>query len=129
TESASRPKWAHGERRDAIIEAAIRVVARDGLRRLTYRSLAEEAGVAHGLVRHHFGSLDALIEEALRVCTARTAETLSLNPASGNPDDFARGIVETLQRDPETQLYQYEVLMESRRTESLREAVDVMMTH
>ncbi|MDW6064630.1 TetR family transcriptional regulator [Streptomyces sp. FXJ1.4098] len=27
-----------------------------GLRRLTYRAVAEEAGVTHGLVVHHFGS-------------------------------------------------------------------------
>ncbi|MBJ7324376.1 MAG: TetR family transcriptional regulator [Rhodococcus sp.] len=127
--SGDRRQWAHGERREGIIQAAIRVVAQGGLGRITYRSVAEEAGVAHGLVRHHFGSIDALVEEALQVCITRTVTTIGLNPGSGNPEDFARGIVESLQRDPDTQFFQYEVLLESRRTESLRESVDKMMAH
>ncbi|MEW1980551.1 TetR family transcriptional regulator [Citricoccus sp. NPDC079358] len=126
-DASKRTQWAHGERRDGIIEAAITVVARDGLRRLTYRSVAEEAGVAHGLVRHHFGSIDVLIEEALGACVKRTAILLSMKQESDNPEDFARGIVESLQLDPETQLFQYEVLLESRRKESLRGLVDAMM--
>ena len=55
----------YGTGREALLDAAVRVVARGGLRRLTYRAVAQEAGVTHGLVVHHFGSRDALIEEAL----------------------------------------------------------------
>lgn len=47
--------------RDALLRAAIKVTARGGLRALTYRAVAEEAGVVRGLVRFHFGSRDALI--------------------------------------------------------------------
>lgn len=122
------PRWSHGARREALIEAAIRVVAEGGLRRLTYRSVAAEAGVAHGLVRHHFGSIDALIEEALIACIAETRATISLDPPSGDPGDFARGLIESLQREPEAQLFQYEVMLESRRTEALQQPVESMLT-
>ena len=53
TESQTRPGY--GEGRDALLTATVRVVARRGLRNLTYRAVAEEAGVTHGLVAHYFG--------------------------------------------------------------------------
>ncbi len=49
----------------ALLQATITVVARGGLRALTYRAVAAEAGVSHSLVRHHFGTRDQLIAEAL----------------------------------------------------------------
>ncbi len=55
----------YGEGRSALLAAAVHVGATRGLRHLTYRSVAAEAGVAPGLVAHHFGTRDALIEEAL----------------------------------------------------------------
>jgi AcrR family transcriptional regulator len=60
---AARPGY--GEGRTALLDAAISVVSDRGLRGLTIRSVASEAGVTHGLVRHHFGSRDALIEATL----------------------------------------------------------------
>jgi AcrR family transcriptional regulator len=62
--------WAYGDGREALLTAAVRVVARKGIRHLTYRALARQAGVTHGLVTYHFGSRDALIRAALQ-CTAR----------------------------------------------------------
>jgi TetR/AcrR family transcriptional regulator, regulator of biofilm formation and stress response len=54
-----------GDGRVALLEAAIRVGAHQGLCGLTIRSAAAEAGVSHGLVRHHFGSRQQLVDEAL----------------------------------------------------------------
>ncbi|MGK4578743.1 TetR family transcriptional regulator [Kitasatospora sp. HPMI-4] len=48
----------YGEGREALLAAAVRVVARGGLRNLTYRAAAKEAGVTHGLVVHHFGAAE-----------------------------------------------------------------------
>src|SRR3712207_8439845 len=62
---AARPAPGYGEGRRALLAAAVHVVATRGLRHLTYRSVAQEAGVAHGLVAHHFGTRDALLEAAL----------------------------------------------------------------
>ena len=52
-EAAPKPRYGGG--RDALIEAAILVVAREGLRGLTIRSVAAEAGVTRGLFCSHFG--------------------------------------------------------------------------
>src|SRR3712207_5466329 len=60
---AVRPK--HGQGREALLRATVHVVAREGLRGLTYRAVAEEAGVANTLVAHHFGTRDALLQAAL----------------------------------------------------------------
>lgn len=124
----ARPGLVHGERREALIAAAVQVVAKRGFRRLTYRSIAEEAGVAHGLVRHHFGTIDTLIVEALKHCCDVTLATIQLDPPSGDVEDFLQGLIESLQSDSETQLFQYEVMLESRRTESLRKPVADMLS-
>ena len=50
------------------------VVATRGLRHLTYRSVAQQAGVAHGLVAHHFGTRDALLEAALEFSLDNSVE-------------------------------------------------------
>lgn len=55
------------ERREQILTAALAVAARDGLARLTLRSVATEAGLSHGSVILHFGSKDALLAGLLDV--------------------------------------------------------------
>ena len=48
-------------RRQSLIEATARVLARDGAGGSSVRAIALEAGVSPGLVAHHFGGVDALI--------------------------------------------------------------------
>lgn len=48
-------------RRLALIEATVRVLAREGAGGASVRAIATEAGVSAGLVTHHFGSVDVLI--------------------------------------------------------------------
>uniref|UniRef100_UPI004040262F TetR/AcrR family transcriptional regulator n=1 Tax=Streptomyces sp. SS7 TaxID=3108485 RepID=UPI004040262F len=94
-------------------------MARDGLRRPTYRAVAQEAGVTHGLVVHHFGSRDALIEEA-PAHTIRTSPSAgSLEPGTGRVADFSTGLPEMVTAAPDTQAFQYELLLESRRRPEL----------
>ncbi|MGX1472759.1 UNVERIFIED_CONTAM: AcrR family transcriptional regulator [Streptomyces canus] len=115
----SRKRVHYGEGREALLSAAVRVVARGGLRRLTYRAVAEEAGVTHGLVVHHFGSRDALIEETL-AHTIRTSLSISaLEPGTGKVADFSSGVSEMVTADPDKQAFQYELLLESRRRPEL----------
>ncbi|WNM34729.1 TetR family transcriptional regulator [Streptomyces sp. Li-HN-5-11] len=116
----------YGEGRGALLEAAVRVVARGGLRKLTYRAVAAEAGVTHGLVAHHFGSRDTLLEEALRWCVTRSIETSSLVPASGRLEDFAATLADFIAADPDVQAFQYELKLESSRRPELRHHVDLL---
>jgi AcrR family transcriptional regulator len=53
----------HGALRDALLEAARRVLERDGLSGLTLRAVAREAGVSHAAPTHHFGDLTGLVSE------------------------------------------------------------------
>ena len=60
--AASAP-YHHGALRDALLEAAERVLERDGLSGLTLRAVAREAGVSHAAPTHHFGDLTGLVSE------------------------------------------------------------------
>ncbi|TFE58282.1 TetR family transcriptional regulator [Streptomyces sp. ICN441] len=126
TESAETPasrgprrRIGYGEGREALLNAAVRVVARGGLRRLTYRAVAQEAGTTHGLVVHHFGSRDALIEEALTHSIRTSLDTSSVEPRTGEVADFAAGVSALVTDDPDREAFQYELLLEARRRPEL----------
>jgi AcrR family transcriptional regulator len=53
----------HGALHQALLEAAERVLERDGLSGLTLRAVAREAGVSHAAPTHHFGDLSGLLSE------------------------------------------------------------------
>ncbi len=50
------PYLSKDERREAILQAAMRVALAEGLAAMTVRRIAAEAGVAAGQVHHHFAS-------------------------------------------------------------------------
>jgi len=56
---------AGGERREAILVAAARVIARSGVRGLRVEEVASEAGVSPPLLYYHFASRQGLIRAAL----------------------------------------------------------------
>ncbi|MFD1657157.1 TetR/AcrR family transcriptional regulator [Streptomyces caeni] len=114
-----RRRLGYGEGREALLKAAVRVVGRRGLRHLTYRAVAEEAGVTHGLVVHHFGSRDALIEEALAYSVRTSLSSSLIEPGTGRPEDFATGLSHMVDSDPDSQAFQYELLLEARRRPQL----------
>ena len=50
------------DRREQIMDAALRVFAQKGFARATNREIAREAGVTSGLIYHYFDSKDALLK-------------------------------------------------------------------
>src|SRR5205085_2427219 len=50
------------DKRRLILEAAVRVFARKGYHTCRVGDIAEEAGVAHGLLYHYFRSKDEVLE-------------------------------------------------------------------
>jgi len=50
------------EKRRLILQAAVRVFARKGFHESRVGDIAEEAGIAHGLLYHYFDSKDELLE-------------------------------------------------------------------
>jgi AcrR family transcriptional regulator len=63
--TAATPDGARSTR-DKLIDAAFRVVARDGLEAASVKTIAAEAGVAPGLVHYHFPTKEAVLVAALR---------------------------------------------------------------
>lgn len=58
--------------RARIRDAALRCFGADGFERATIRGIAEAAGVSSGLIRHHFGTKEALRE----ACDAHLAKLI-----------------------------------------------------
>ncbi len=54
------------EKRRLILDAAVRVFARKGFHTSRVGDIAEEAGVAHGLLYHYFASKDEVLETIFR---------------------------------------------------------------
>ena len=54
------------DKRRLILDAAVRVFAREGYHDARVGDIAKEAGVAYGLVYHYFGSKEAVLETIFR---------------------------------------------------------------
>ena len=57
---------AQEERRRQILDAAVRAFAKKGYHACRVSDIAQEAGVAYGLVYHYFDSKDAVLESVFR---------------------------------------------------------------
>ncbi|MEU1475068.1 TetR/AcrR family transcriptional regulator [Streptomyces sp. NPDC001668] len=85
------------ERRQRIIDAAIRVVGKKGLAGLTHRSAAAEADVPLGSTTYHFKSLDELMVAALRQASEGFAKAVAAHGALDGPGgDLAAGLARVL---------------------------------
>jgi TetR/AcrR family fatty acid metabolism transcriptional regulator len=60
--SATPTRSARQDRRQAILDSAVRVFARRGFHACRVSDIADEAGVAYGLVYHYFGSKDSVLD-------------------------------------------------------------------
>ena len=54
------------DKRRLILDAAVRVFARKGYHTSRVGDIAEEAGIAHGLLYHYFGSKEEVLETVFR---------------------------------------------------------------
>ncbi|MEU6646150.1 TetR family transcriptional regulator C-terminal domain-containing protein [Saccharomonospora sp. NPDC046836] len=64
----------HVKRREELSDATLRLLARSGLRAITTRSVAEEAGWSTGVVNHYFSSHHDLLIQALRRAVQRQTD-------------------------------------------------------
>lgn len=111
------PQYRQG--REALLDAATHVIAKRGFRGLTYRAVAEEAGVTHGLVSYHFGSRDRLIHETIAHVSAAAMHDSELAPPSGQLEDFAGRLSQLVSTTPDGQAVQFELALEARRRAEL----------
>lgn len=117
-------KLPYGDGRDALLTAVISVVAEKGLRGVTYRSVGARAGVNHALVTHHFGSLDGLLAATMEWAVQRSIEETGLDGIADFDEGFADALIGSVAAEPELQLFQFEMILESRRNPEIRAMVD-----
>lgn len=87
------------EKRRLILDAAVKVFARNGFHTSRVGDIAEEAGVAHGLLYHYFSSKDEVLETVFRENWGELLARFEAVEASGEPpDEKLRGIVKILLR-------------------------------
>lgn len=85
------------ERRQRIIDAAIRVVGTKGIAGLTHRSVAAEADVPLGSTTYHFTTLDELMVAALRQSNEGFAKVMAASSAFDDPEaDLAGALARVL---------------------------------
>lgn len=113
----------YGEGREALLHAAVQVAAEKGLRGLTFRAVALEAGVNNTLIAHHFGSRDNLLAAALEWSVDRSMAGADLSEYASDPAVFRNALVENVLSEPELATFQYEMILEARRRPELRPIV------
>jgi TetR/AcrR family transcriptional regulator, fatty acid metabolism regulator protein len=94
------------DKRRVILDAAVRVFARQGFHTCRVSDIADEAGVAYGLVYHYFQSkdevLDTLFLERWNVLLEAIRETDALDiPATEKLAAIAGFVVESYRHDPD----------------------------
>lgn len=92
--------------KDRLLDAAIEIAGREGLPAVTYRAVAARAGVAHGLVRHHFGSREQLLNEAFRRSADRDSDGSRLG--TDTIEDFASTFVDWVNASWDGALLQFD---------------------
>jgi TetR/AcrR family transcriptional regulator, fatty acid metabolism regulator protein len=87
------------EKRRVILDAAVRVFARDGFHTSRVGDIAEEAGVAHGLLYHYFSSKDEVLLTVFSENWSDLLVRFEAVEASEEPaDEKLRGLVKILLR-------------------------------
>src|SRR5919204_1214088 len=75
----------HQDRRRELLDAAVRVFAHKGYHTCRVGDIAEEAGVAHGLLYHYFRSKEEVLETIFRESWSALLEAIRLVEDSGDP--------------------------------------------
>lgn len=113
------------ERRDAIADAAMRVLAAEGARGLTHRAVDAEAGTPTGTTSRYFPSRDTLLRGvAERMRHIRLAAVEAMGPGPDDPARLPAAIAATfravLTARPEHAAALFELYLERGRRPELR---------
>ena len=107
-----------------ILEAAKRVLARDGFRALTFEKIAAEAGENPALIRYHFGSkaglVTTLIDSVMYLESVELIEKLTSVPPGEERRKALFRLHERYARDTSAYQMFYEIIPHILRDEELR---------
>ncbi|WP_197318720.1 TetR/AcrR family transcriptional regulator [Saccharomonospora sp. NB11] len=111
------------QRRTALVDAAIEVLARDGARGLTFRAVDTEAGVPKGTASNYFANRDDLLQQAAE----RIHHRVAVGPADATETEpkamltqFMRVLLHRIADDRAGWLALLELRLEATRRPDLR---------
>ena len=95
-----------GDKRRLLLDAAVRVFARKGYHSARVGDIAEEAGVAYGLLYHYFASKEEVLRSVFRETWRALIQTIkSVEEGDDPPREQLRKVAEILlrswRRDPD----------------------------
>ncbi len=95
------------KRRDALLAAAVELVAERGVEGVTHRDVATRAGLPLATTSYFFGSIDELVHEAVRTVATQLSERLAafaseLDVEAGDSDSVIAVVVPELLRAPDS---------------------------
>ncbi|GAB3759679.1 TetR/AcrR family transcriptional regulator [Microlunatus parietis] len=84
----------HGQRRELLADALMRLAAAHGLEGVSLRHVAAEAGVSTGMVQHYFRNKDEMMTFALGMVGSRIrARTDAVGAPAASPRELVRGVL------------------------------------
>lgn len=107
-------------RRDALLDATIRVLERDGVGGVTHRAVASEAGVPLAAATYYFATLDELYVSALRHATDEV-EALFVGLQLGDLRHAAELLHECVHGRRAWTIAQYELMLLATRRDTMRD--------
>ena len=118
------------DRRAALADAGIRVLAQAGARGLTHRAVDAEAGTPRGTASNYFPTRDALIAELvnrigerLRPDPELLASRQAQPPSRALFAEHLRDVIARLSADPDVSLALFELRLEAARRPAVAEAL------
>jgi DNA-binding transcriptional regulator YbjK len=120
-------------RRQALLEAAVELVAEQGVGGITHRAVAKRAGLPLSTTSYFFESLDDLVLEALRVFVAAEIEVLegitrALADEDLAPEAVLDRFVAVLLAEPAAHtVAQFEAYLEVTRRPDLRAEIEAVL--
>jgi DNA-binding transcriptional regulator YbjK len=106
-------------RRQALLDAVVRVLEQGGPGAVTHRAVAAEAGVPLAAATYYFSSLDDMFVSALRDATEKQSAAL-VPLARASVTEVARELVDFTTRDRGAVIAQYELLFLAMRRDALK---------
>ncbi|WYW14710.1 TetR family transcriptional regulator [Amycolatopsis coloradensis] len=131
-EPSTDGRLAKGEQRKReLIEATLRIVARDGVSGVSHRTVAREAGLPATAAAYHFRGIEDLLTAALTQCMDEDSERMRMlaAEADGGEDALRRlgALMAEVVAKPGHLLAEYELYLLAAREPKLRESTDRWM--
>jgi DNA-binding transcriptional regulator YbjK len=112
-------------RRTAIVDAAIEILATLGGRGLTHRAVDRRLGIAEGCTSTYFRTREALLTAVAERVLVRNLALVEATPRGDASASFGQAmaaLIEAATSDRTLQIARYELMLESTRREPLRES-------